>query len=251
MTEQDSAARLMARYRAAVQPRAERLDEIWARLEAAESGSVAAEEARGRRPRRWTAGVVIAAAAAGLLTWWWNASSTNVVPQDGGAPMQAPYEGGGSPRETISSPGQPTAPGQPGLDSEDTESPPLPTIPGPAPTSARRPRPRAERPDATPTQPEVAVPPGPERSDRLEAEVRLMWKAERHLRAGEFSSALQTLSEHARSFPRGVLAVERRALRSIVLCRTGKRAQGRGEAALLRRDPAAEPYRERMDQACE
>ena len=85
---------------------------------------------------------------------------------------------------------------------------------------------------------------------RLAAEAKLIRRAEARLRNDDAAGALELLQTHARTFADGALIAERRALRAIALCRVGKQAQGRGEAATLEGDPAVRPYRERIDEAC-
>jgi hypothetical protein len=89
--------------------------------------------------------------------------------------------------------------------------------------------------DAPSTAAPVAanVPPTPpkvrERPDSLSEEVTLLARAEKELHAGRFASALKVLEEHARVFPRGVLAQERVAARVHALCGLGRVSEANTE----------------------
>ncbi len=84
----------------------------------------------------------------------------------------------------------------------------------------------------------------------LRAEVALIEQATTALRRDDASTALSILAEHAKRFPSGQLAGERRAYRAVALCSAGKMHQGRAEARLSR---AAKPSRSLaawLDSAC-
>jgi hypothetical protein len=70
-------------------------------------------------------------------------------------------------------------------------------------------------------------------SDRLAEEVEILSRAETELHAGRFSSALRMLEEHARKFPGGTLAPERRAARIHALCGLGRVSEADAELARL------------------
>jgi TolA-binding protein len=70
-------------------------------------------------------------------------------------------------------------------------------------------------------------------SDRLAEEVELLSRAQTELRAGRFDTALRSLEEHARKFPRGTLAQERRATRIQALCGSGRTREADTELARL------------------
>ncbi|MBX3231977.1 MAG: hypothetical protein KIT84_12425 [Labilithrix sp.] len=55
----------------------------------------------------------------------------------------------------------------------------------------------------------------------LEEEVRLIREAQAALQRGDAAGARRSLDEHARRFPSGMLALERRGLRAIALCQEG------------------------------
>lgn len=219
MNRSRDAQRLLANYRDAIQPTPEQLDAIHSKF------------APARRPRRVALGIGLAAAAA-LVVMWWAAASGTATSQAPDAPIQAPHE-----QVPSATKGQwrdeprGVAP---------TPSPAPTTVPAPAPVPRRR---------AAPVQtPSAPSDPGP--SIRLAAEAKLIRRAETLLRQDDAAGALEVLSTHARSFADGALVTERRALRAIALCRSGKQAQGRGEAAGLQRDPASRPYRDRIEEAC-
>jgi hypothetical protein len=70
-------------------------------------------------------------------------------------------------------------------------------------------------------------------SDRLAEEVEILSRAQTELHAGQFASSLRLLEEHARKFPRGTLAQERRAARIQALCGMGRMSEADTELARL------------------
>jgi outer membrane protein assembly factor BamD (BamD/ComL family) len=70
-------------------------------------------------------------------------------------------------------------------------------------------------------------------SDRLAEEVELLSRAQTELRSGRYDTALRSLEEHARKFPRGTLAQERRATRIQALCSSGRTREADTELARL------------------
>lgn len=68
----------------------------------------------------------------------------------------------------------------------------------------------------------------------LEEEVRVLDRANAALREGDAAHALQWLAEHEQQFPAGRLLDVRKATRVRALCRLGRDAQARAEAAALR-----------------
>ena len=81
------------------------------------------------------------------------------------------------------------------------------------------------------TEPEPEPGPSPTASvSGLSIEARLLRSARKHLKAGDAAAALGALEAHARSFPDGVLAAERKALVVRTLCRLGRDGQARRAA---------------------
>lgn len=83
--------------------------------------------------------------------------------------------------------------------------------------------------------------------DPLKAETKLLASAQEALSAGDAASVLRITGEHARLFPKGSLAGERRALRALALCAQGHKEQGRSEGAAV---PKTSPLGERIEAAC-
>jgi hypothetical protein len=94
------------------------------------------------------------------------------------------------------------------------------------PVVARAPAPRVANDDIP-----VSVRRQP--SDRLAEEVEILSRAQTELHAGQFASSLRLLEEHARKFPRGTLAQERRAARIQALCGMGRMSEADTELARL------------------
>jgi hypothetical protein len=99
------------------------------------------------------------------------------------------------------------------------------------------PAPRADTVGASPTDPaEVAsvranLPASAPAESRLEQEVHLLRDADRAVKAGDPERALVLLDRHATAFPHSTLEPERMAERVFALCRAGRIAQARAEAA--------------------
>jgi hypothetical protein len=70
-------------------------------------------------------------------------------------------------------------------------------------------------------------------ADRLSEEVEVLSRAQTEMHAGRFGAALTLLEQHARSFPRGTLAPERRAARVQALCALGHRTEADAELTRL------------------
>jgi RNA polymerase sigma-70 factor (ECF subfamily) len=78
----------------------------------------------------------------------------------------------------------------------------------------------------------------------------LLSEAQKALSAGQPERALQFLDEHARTFPRGTLAEERTAARIVALCKLGRVAKARSEAAAFLQRLPDSPLSERVRAAC-
>lgn len=85
----------------------------------------------------------------------------------------------------------------------------------------------------------------------LAAEVELVTAAKTALDADDPEVALARLADHARRFPDGQLANERRGYRAIALCEAGKPAAGRGEARVFLDAHPGSPLAARVRRACD
>jgi len=110
-------------------------------------------------------------------------------------------------------------------------------VPPPLPVSVDRAAPAAEAPSLEPPA-------------TLEAEAQLIQAATRALRAGDARAALAALDDHARAFPRGVLAEERAAQRVPALCALGDTRRANDEAAAFVHAYPHSPLAPRMRAAC-
>jgi hypothetical protein len=84
----------------------------------------------------------------------------------------------------------------------------------------------------------------------LEQELPLLQGAQEALREGDVPRALGLLDAHARRFPDGVLAPERRAVHAMAACRGGSWTAGRAEAEAFVRDAPRSPLAPRVRAAC-
>lgn len=92
-----------------------------------------------------------------------------------------------------------------------------------------------------PAEPQASAAKHERRSDSLSEEVALLARAETELHAGRFAGALRLLDEHARTFPRGVLAQERIAARVHALCGLGRVSEANTELARITPGSLQEP----------
>jgi hypothetical protein len=116
-------------------------------------------------------------------------------------------------------------------------------------------------PEAVVAAPAVAPPPaaivndapvssGRAGRDPLVAELVLLQKAQKAWSRGNAARALELAQQHARRYPRSVLAMERDALRVFALCALGQTAQARPLAgAILKRAPGS-PLRTSVEESC-
>ena len=84
--------------------------------------------------------------------------------------------------------------------------------------------------------------------DRLAAEVAILSRATRDLRAGRPAEALEALDEYRRRFPKGLLGDEHRAARAQALCSLGRFDEANTKLAEL---PARSPLAVRARQFCD
>lgn len=252
----------MARYRSAVQPTEDQLRAVWEDVSDPGARPRVVQPRPSARPRRRgalaIAGAALAVAAAAFLAWC-AGGITGDRSVENAAGVQAPlqHERDDDTRavETISR-GRGRASETAVIEPEAHEVVEPATAPRGATTS------RAEALDATPaakgtrrrTRPAAdAVEPSsdPASADTLAAELRLIERAEVLLRQERPAPALGVLQEHRDAFPHGELELERRALRVVALCLSGKAEQGHSEAASLSRETLSKPYRERIQSACD
>lgn len=113
-----------------------------------------------------------------------------------------------------------------------------------APTQRRRPRPVEAPP--------VEAPPAeaPPADATLHAEIALLRPASKALRSGDHARALRLFEDHARSFPRSVLAEERSLGRIQALCGLGRQPEARRMIDAFGRAHPGSPLTGRVKKAC-
>jgi hypothetical protein len=84
----------------------------------------------------------------------------------------------------------------------------------------------------------------------LEQELPLLQGAQEALRRGDSARALRLLDAHARRFPNGVLAPERRAVHAMAVCQANSGPAARAEAEAFVREAPGSPLVERVRSAC-
>jgi len=86
--------------------------------------------------------------------------------------------------------------------------------------------------------------------ETLEEELPLLQSAQEALRLGEPDRALSLLDAHAKRFPAGALAEERRAARALAACRRTGDPSARTEAEAFLHDSPSSPLVESVRKAC-
>jgi hypothetical protein len=94
---------------------------------------------------------------------------------------------------------------------------------------------------------EVAAPLAP---TTVEAETRLVRAGVTALHSGDSARALALFDEHARKYPRGILAEERAAERVVALCDLGRSVEARAAATEFLRDHPRSPASARVHASC-
>jgi hypothetical protein len=108
----------------------------------------------------------------------------------------------------------------------------------------------AEPPSASSSKAPRAPSAMPSQDDALERETRLWRKANHALNDGQWVESLRLLDQHAREFPRGVLADERAVERIVVLCHMGHDEQAAREAAAFLATHPRSLLRGRVESTC-
>jgi len=107
-----------------------------------------------------------------------------------------------------------------------------------APPAEPPPLPVATPPAVAPLAPPAASAHPPQ--DRLAAEVALLSRATRDLRASRPAEALKSLDEYRRKFPNGLLSEEQQAARAQALCALGRFDEANAKiAGLVQQSPLA------------
>ncbi|HEX7500080.1 MAG TPA: hypothetical protein VF524_07205 [Polyangia bacterium] len=161
-------------------------------------------------------GSVASTAAAGRALW--PLISAVVVGILGGAVFFAlrPGTGRDNPQETRVAPVAATTPAIDPVAALSAEQPTSPAATPPATDPIALPAASAHRPQ-----------------DRLAAEVAILSRATRDLRAGRPAEALKALDEYRRKFPKGLLSEEHRAARAQALCALGRFDEANAKLAEL------------------
>jgi hypothetical protein len=95
----------------------------------------------------------------------------------------------------------------------------------------------------------VLEPPAPSQQT-LEEELPLLQSAQEALRLGDTDRALSLLDAHAKRFPAGALAEERRAAHALAACRKPGDPAARAEAQAFLRNSPSSPLVESVRKAC-
>lgn len=105
----------------------------------------------------------------------------------------------------------------------------------------------APAPVVEPIQPTLPAAPV---EDPLLAEVSLLQRAQRALRAGQPKEAMELAARHATLYPTSQMALERDALRVFSLCALGRKAEARTLARALLAQAPTSPLRASLEESC-
>jgi hypothetical protein len=178
-------------------------------------------------PAPWallSTGALGAVVVAGALYW----SSSHETPRPSEAVVAA------TAAARLDFPQPPPTPGSDAPAPAEVAVPPVTEIPAPA---------QSERAPGTSAKPQEEA----RKGSRLADEVALLSRAMSALNEGRAQDAQNTLAEHERKFPRGLLSVERRAARAQALCSLGRKSEA--ERELQRLSPSS-PQAVRARQFC-
>ncbi len=247
--------------------RARNLAEIRRRSAEASAVVVVEDESTPVRPRhRWAASVFavkMASLSVGLGALGLGAVKLGVVavtaitpePEPEAEPHAAPSDSA-SVSEPVARSRRSTAPQSAHPDSiaaPAVEAPPPAVGPVAAPMPPRVPSSPRRKADAkslvegSPSSPASEVSDSPE--DRLRQELELLKLARQHLDAGRNTAAIAALESHAKRFPSGAMAQERRAWRSIAGCEQGESGARTRAGEFIRRH-ARSPLADKVGRAC-
>lgn len=196
---------------------------------------------------------IVTISAGGYL---WNRAHHDAAPPGAPAvepPVAASVVASGAPAVPAESSPQPVEkPAEPAPPSVQNTSSAAPAPADPLRPSATPAPADPPRPSATPGSPPSEKPSAEaaEAADSLQEETRLIAAAHAALSRGDAASALTILDEHARRFPRGALAPERKAARAMALCKAGRASEGQNEANALYGEGDKSPVAEKIRRAC-
>ncbi|MCA9704711.1 MAG: hypothetical protein KDK70_02540 [Myxococcales bacterium] len=136
----------------------------------------------------------------------------------------------------------------------DAYAPEPEATPEAAESASARSQRRRSRSDQSATQEPVEAPtadePAPVADATLHAEIALLRPAQKALRAKDYARALRLLDDHAKSFPRSVLAEERSLGRIQALCGLGRTAEAARSIEQFGRAHPGSPLTGRVQRAC-
>jgi len=148
---------------------------------------------------------------------------------------------------TVQSVWEPRTPSTAGAPVAASASSAVARAPEPAPVAVV-PAPRPSAVEMAPPAVPAARPPAV--ASTLVEERQLIQQAQIALRDGQPARALIVLEEHARRFPVGILAEERRAARVLALCRQGRLEAAREEAGRLTEESPSSPLIPSVRRSC-
>lgn len=140
---------------------------------------------------------------------------------------------------------------EPGLEEPEVEEEPVieePVIEPEVEATSERRRPRPAPRSAE--EPASEAPPKPAADATLHAEIALLRPAQKALRSGNYVRALRLLDDHAKSFPRSVLAEERTLGRITAVCGLGRIQEAQRMIDAFGRAHPGSPLAGRVDEAC-
>lgn len=195
-------------------------------------------------------GVLAKGLLAGLITVAALYGGLQLIDDDGPPPAPAVAETSTPTAEPAPAP-QPTAERSPTVVMDPTpEEPEEPAVAAPEPPAAAtrsksKQKPRAQKSVEPPT-PETEPP----TASTLAAEMALLAKAQRALKRGDPTRALQLFDQHAREYPQGELSDERRVQRARALCDLGRETEALAAVEKFRKQRPNSPLVGKASRIC-
>jgi len=250
---------VLDRYRTAKSPGAETTQAAWEQMQARLATNptpMALDEPRGAGWIRWS---VAAVAVAAVLALAWSVDLGGVLQaqQTTGEPeLEAPYVGEREADDGYATPRAPDPVQRRRAPKAVPPQPPEPVAqPVPEPELVLQAEPETEpetqkpRPRRKP-EPKPAGDPAPAVDATIAAEMALLKRAHKAIASGNHARALEKVEQHAKSFPKSMLAEERELARIRALCGLGKQAAADKAAASFRKRFARSHLVKRLDGTC-
>ena len=263
MGSDDDMRDVLGRYRSAKSPDGDQTRAAWERMQArlATNPTPMELDDEPSRSAGWIRWGVATAAVAAVVALAWSPDLGGVLRAQqttGDADLEAPYVGERDADDGYATPRAPdpvakrhtprAAPPEP----EPEPEPEIVPEPEPEPEVVPEPEPKKPRPRKPDPKPDPAPVPDPEPAldATIAAEMALLKSAQQAIASGNHARGLEKVKQHAKSFPKSMLAEERELARVRALCGLGKQSAAEKAATSFRKRFSGSHLLKRLDQTC-